>query len=46
MENRLIFLYRYILRWGDMEKAKDYWQKALDKGAKFDLNSKIAQGSR
>ncbi len=31
---------------GDMAKAKDFWQKALDKGAKFDLNSKIAQSSR
>ncbi len=31
---------------GDMAKAKDFWQKALDKGAKFDLNTKIAHGSR
>lgn len=31
---------------GDMDKAKDFWQKALDKGAKFDLDAKLSQNPK
>lgn len=31
---------------GENEKAKEYWQKAIDKGAKFDLNTKLTRGPK
>jgi tetratricopeptide (TPR) repeat protein len=31
---------------GDRAKAHDFWQKAIDKGAKFDLSQKLIQGAK
>ncbi|MFN8395185.1 MAG: tetratricopeptide repeat protein [Bacteroidia bacterium] len=31
---------------GESDKAREYWQKAIDKGAKFDLNTKLTRGPK
>jgi pentatricopeptide repeat protein len=31
---------------GEMAKARDYWEKAIEKGGKFDLNAKLSQGPK